>query len=117
MFRKTLLFCIAAALILSVAAAVPPQATGSPYEALKREAERYYAEKSFSRAHQLYEDAAKLELPVDDRRWVRMRLADTAWRADRSGAEEARRELELIVAEPIHDLVWAEANEDRKSVV
>src|SRR5688500_13143806 len=111
MLRKTFVFILAAALILSVAAAVPPQAGGSPYDALRREAERYYAEKSFSRAHQLYEDAAKLELPVDDRRWVQMRLADTAWRADRDEREEARRELERIVAEPIHDLVWAEANE------
>ena len=111
MYRKTFVFVVTASLILSVAAAVPPQATGTPYEALKREAERYYAEKSFSRAHQLYQDAAKLELPVDDRRWVRMRLADTAWRADRDGREEARRELELIAADTIHDLAWAEANE------
>src|SRR5688572_17899277 len=110
MLRKTFAFFIAAALILSVAAAVPPQATGSAYDALKREAERYYAEKSFSRAHQLYEDAAKLELSVDDRRWVRMRLADTAWRAD-DDRDESRKELEAIVSETIHDLVWAEANE------
>ena len=110
MLRKTFAFAAAAALILSVAAAVPPQAGGSAYDALKKEAERYYAEKSFSRAHQLYQEAAKLELSVDDRRWVRMRLGDTAWRANED-REELRRDLELIAADSIHDLVWAEANE------
>lgn len=114
MFRKIFALAIAAALILSAAAAVPPQSTETAYEALKREAERYYAEKSFSRAHAIYEEAAKLDLPPDERRWVRMRLADTAWRAEqdnRQNREEPRRELEAIAAETNHDLVWAEANE------
>src|SRR5688500_14223975 len=114
MLRKILLFSIAAALILSVAAAVPPQANETPYDALKREAARFYAEKSFSRAHAIYEQAANLELSVDERRWVRMRLADTAWRAgqgDRTTLEEPRRQLDQIVNAEPHDLVWAEANE------
>ena len=111
MFRKIFAFAIAAALILSVAAAVPPQATETPYDALKHEAERYYAEKSFSRAHAIYEEAAKLDLPPDERRWVRIRLADTAWRAEpdsREGHAEVRKELQAIVDESTHDLVWAE---------
>src|SRR5258708_13060408 len=56
------------------------------YEALKGKAEESYAEKSFHRAHELYEQAGKLELPAPDRRWGQFRPADTTWATDASSA-------------------------------
>ncbi|HEY6140907.1 MAG TPA: MG2 domain-containing protein [Thermoanaerobaculia bacterium] len=95
--------------------APPPQ-----YDALKRDAERYYAEKSFQRAHDLYAQAETLERPAEERRWVEMRLADTGWRADdsnpyqpspqREGALAALEDL-IRKAGDAHDRVWAEAHE------
>jgi hypothetical protein len=108
MGRKIAAFAFAASLILSLAAALPPQ---DSYGTLRAEAERYYAEKSFSRAHELYSQAAKLPLHDEEKRWVRFRLADTAWRGKAGDIEEARKVLEAIVAEPARDRVWAEANE------
>jgi uncharacterized protein YfaS (alpha-2-macroglobulin family) len=90
------------------------------YDALRTEAEARYAEKSFSRAHELYEAAAKLELPPAERRWVELRLADTTWRADAPNpatdptARDAARDalVELIAKSAAdHDRIWAEAQE------
>jgi uncharacterized protein YfaS (alpha-2-macroglobulin family) len=90
------------------------------YTTLRAEAETRYAEKSFARAHELYESAAKLELPAAERRWVELRLADTAWRIDAANpatdvtARDAARDalLELIrKSGDDHDRVWAEAKE------
>lgn len=114
--RKILLLSLLGSLLLSLAAAAPQSAT--PYERLKADAEREYAEKSFRRAHELYEQAAKLELPADERRWVELRLADTAWRADAAApsddpaARNAARDalLELVQKWPA-DRLRAEANE------
>lgn len=111
MARKIVLLFVAAALVLSVAAAFPPQSAETPYEALKREGERYYAEKSFSRAHEVYQQAAKLDLPEFERRWVTMRVAASALRASISPTAVAQAALDKIVADANHDLVWAEANE------
>jgi alpha-2-macroglobulin len=111
MARKIVLLCLAATLILSAAAAFPPQSAETPYEALKREGERYYAEKSFSRAHEVYQQAAKLDLPELERRWVTMRIAASALRAAISPTAVAQATLDKIVADPNHDRVWAEANE------
>lgn len=100
--------------LLSILAAVPQ----SSYERLKADAAREYAEKSFRRANQLYEELAKLDLPADERRFVELRLADTAWRADsaapdgdstaRDGASAA---LTALIAREPHDQLWADANE------
>ncbi|MEA2568889.1 MAG: alpha-2-macroglobulin [Acidobacteriota bacterium] len=90
------------------------------YTTLRAEAETRYAEKSFARAHELYETAAKLELPAAERRWVELRLADTTWRADAANpandgtARDAARDalIELIrKSGDDHDRIWAEAEE------
>src|SRR5688500_14892519 len=115
MLRKTLLTL----LFLTAAAAALSQTGGDrSYETLKRDAERYYAEKSFSRAHALYEEASKLPLQGFESRWVEFRLADTAWRADAASPdpdgtkrEEARKTLERLAAGSPPDRISAEANE------
>src|SRR4051794_38067101 len=82
----------------------------TPYDALKRDAEKFFEEKSYARAHELYEQASKLELPAAERRWVAFRLADTAWRADGEKRDPSAL-LELIrQTGDDHDRVWAEAN-------
>src|SRR4051794_7227860 len=68
-----------AGILAAVAAPMAPPAT---YESLEQQAEASYAEKSFSRAHAAYEEAAKLELEPEQRRWVEFRLADTLWRSN-----------------------------------
>ncbi len=99
--------------MLATAGAVPPQGGAGAYESLKASAEKQYAEKSFQRAHDVYVEAAKLTLSADDRRWVEMRLADTAWRAadDDTDRNEARIALEKFVRDSVHDRIWAEAME------
>ena len=77
--RKIAVLSLLGLLLLSIAAAAPQ--APSTYAKLKADAEREYAEKSFRRAHELYEQAAKLDLPPDERRWVTFRLADTELRA------------------------------------
>src|SRR5258708_36771066 len=100
----------------------PADAPRAPaqYEALKGKAEESYAEKSFHRAHELYEQAGKVGLPAADRGWVEFRLADTTWRGEASSPSEdptVRDEVRATLEELIrkrgddHDRVWAEANE------
>jgi len=110
--RKALVLAILATLLLSLAAA--QTATPSAYTTLKANAEREYAEKSFRRARELYEQAAKLDLPADERRWVTFRIADTTLRErgdDREAIETARRALRELIEKTAHDEVWADANE------
>jgi uncharacterized protein YfaS (alpha-2-macroglobulin family) len=85
--------------------------TPSSYDTLKREAEKFFEEKSFAKAHEVYEQASKLELSDDDRRWVTFRLADTGWRAMPADAARDQTALSEIVNGANHDRVWAEANE------
>ncbi|MCU1244166.1 MAG: Large extracellular alpha-helical protein [Acidobacteria bacterium] len=101
-------------------AATSPTSSAAGYESLKRQAEGAYEEKSYQRAHDFYEQVAKLELAAADRRWVTFRLADTAWRVDAADPspdqekrDQARKELETLISESgeEHDRVWAEANE------
>jgi alpha-2-macroglobulin len=106
---------IAVCLLLSLTLFAQERAS---YDALFRQAEAYYAEKSFSRAHEVYEQAAKLQLAEEQRRWVEFRLADTAWRndaaspsADPSVRERAQRALEEMVRRQENDRIRAEANE------
>ncbi|MDQ3282488.1 MAG: MG2 domain-containing protein [Acidobacteriota bacterium] len=89
-----------------------------PFDALRAEAERYYAEKSFSRAHDVYEKAAQLQLTEDERRWLEFRLADTAMRADAANPNEndtqreaARTRLETIATSSPDLRLRAEAHE------
>ncbi|HKS23984.1 MAG TPA: MG2 domain-containing protein [Thermoanaerobaculia bacterium] len=109
------IFTLVVALLAQLALPVAP----AQYDALKRDAEGYYAEKSFQRAHDLYAQAAQLDLPAGERRWVEMRLADTSWRADDSPPyQSSPRDRTLAVLEDLirksddaHDRVWAEAHE------
>jgi uncharacterized protein YfaS (alpha-2-macroglobulin family) len=123
LIRKTVL-SIAVSLLLTlllitVAAAVPQQQGGErAYDALRAEAERFYAEKSFSRARDLYEEAAKLKLTGEEAQWVQFRIADATWRADVASPdpdpakrEAARASLEKVAANTISPRIAAEANE------
>ncbi|HUP62533.1 MAG TPA: alpha-2-macroglobulin family protein [Thermoanaerobaculia bacterium] len=101
MLRKSTLVLLLAALFVS--AAQP-----NSYETLKREAEKYFAEKSFARAKEVYERASALQLSADERRWVEFRIADAALR---DGDEAAREKLEAIVRGKERDRVFAEASE------
>jgi uncharacterized protein YfaS (alpha-2-macroglobulin family) len=85
--------------------------TTPPYDALKSEAERFYAEKSYARAHEIYEQASKLSLPDEERRWVELRLADTAWRAGENNRDAGPLQEIIRKSGENHDRVWAEANE------
>jgi len=105
-------------LTLLPTAAQPPQAAGT-YAAVKQRAEVAYAEKSFGRAHELYEQAGRVA-PASEQRWVAMRLADTSWRmdaanpvADDTQRQTAQRALEGLIRDSgdDHDRIWAEANE------
>ena len=114
--RRIVILAILAAFLLSLAAAAPQSA--SAYDTLKADAEREYAEKSFRRAHELYEQAAKLELSAGDRRWVEFRLADTTLRADAASPNDdptarnaAREALEKLIAAGPDDELRAEMNE------
>ncbi len=99
---STLLF-----LIVSLLAAASP----APYAELKQKGEAFVAEKSFAKAHEAYEEASRLALSPEEKRWVEMRLADTAWRADEEAREDARKALEAFARSDDHDRVYAEANE------
>ncbi len=115
---RTLLF---AALLFGLFGGVrSARAQDGRYEQIKQQAEQFYAEKSYSRAHELYEQAKALDVPAAEQRWVRFRLADTLWRAAPSDAADdslqaARKQLTALVDEidrmEDRDLVWAAANE------
>lgn len=93
------------------------------YSALKAEAEKFFADKSFSKAHELYGRARELSnVSSNDARWVNFRFHDTQWRAaastqsaDDTKLEEARAELDKLVRDvkraEDRDRVWAEVQE------
>jgi uncharacterized protein YfaS (alpha-2-macroglobulin family) len=119
--RKIVVLSLLALLLLSIVSAAPQ--TPSSYAKLKAQAEGEYGEKSFRRAHELYEEAARLDLPPEERRWVTFRLADTELRAQNSGGrtdekafQQAREALDDIIAKTAHDDVWAAANESLAEV-
>jgi uncharacterized protein YfaS (alpha-2-macroglobulin family)/tetratricopeptide (TPR) repeat protein len=117
MLRKIAVLAVVVVIgLLAAAGAVPPQGSGRAYDAIRAEAEKHYAEKSFGRAHALYEEAAKLKLDAEETRWVAFRLADTTWRADAASVdrdpskrEAARQALEESIK--VADWIAAEANE------
>lgn len=103
---------------LTTTAQVPRQE--DTYELLRKSAESEYAQKSFARAHELYEQAARLKLEPAQQRWVAFRLADTAWRAegndetsDPTNRAAATASLEQLLRDSgeDHDQLWAEINE------
>jgi uncharacterized protein YfaS (alpha-2-macroglobulin family) len=100
------------------AAEAPPE-----YSALKADAEKLYAEKSFSKAHALYAQAREMSnISSNDARWVSFRFYDTQWRAaagsqtaDETQLQSARTELEKFVRDvnrtEDQDLIWVEVQE------
>src|SRR5262245_23490696 len=91
-------------ILLSLLCLAAPQPQQTSYEALKSEAERLYAEASYSRARELYLKARAIKLPPEEARWVEFRLADSLWRAeaatqtaDSTRYEEAQQRLEAII--------------------
>src|SRR5437016_6251778 len=98
------------ATVLSLILAAPPPAD---FASLRDQAEESYAEKSFGRAHELYEQASRLALAAADRRWVEFRLIDTSWRSvtDSWQYEKDRGKLDKLVQNEEHDRTWAEASE------
>src|SRR5262245_4066544 len=109
-------------ILLSLLCFASPRSQQPTYEALRAEAERLYAEASYSRARELYLKARAVKLQPEEARWVEFRLADTLWRAqaatqtaDTTKYETAQRQLESLIRErrrsEDHDRVWAEAQE------
>ncbi len=84
--RRTLLLLVAFLVTMGAgeaqdrAPAQPPRESFDSYEELKAAAEKHFAEKSYSRALSLYEQADAMELADDDARWVDFRIGDTMWR-------------------------------------
>ncbi|HEY5910396.1 MAG TPA: alpha-2-macroglobulin family protein, partial [Verrucomicrobiae bacterium] len=108
---------VLACLVLQVRAALPPE-----YGQLKADAEKLYAERSFSLAHEAYKKTGGMDLPPEEKRWVDFRLADTQWRAqaatqtaDATRLDQARQQLEFMVRDLTrpdqHDRIWAEVEE------
>ena len=106
------------ALLLPCPAAEPP----ASYLAQKTEAEKFIAEKSFAKAHEIYRIVNVTNLPPAEQRWVLFRRADTLWRseastqrADNTKFNHARQELNVLVRdvqrEEEQDRVWVEVQE------
>ncbi|MCH8209630.1 MAG: alpha-2-macroglobulin, partial [Nitrospinae bacterium] len=114
-FQLALIGLLFPVLFISAAAA-------QDYSRLKAEAEKFFKEASFSRAHKIYQKAGTLNLSPQQKRWVDFRLADTLWRAqagsktaDSSKFDQARHGLEVLVRDikriEERDRVWAEVEE------
>jgi len=87
----------------------PAHGEARDYASLKDRAEQLYAEKSYARAHSLYEESHPPTTPEE--RWVAFRLADTRWRMDpEGGSDEAREELSALLDSAPHPL-WMEIQE------
>ena len=89
------------------------------YNRLKADAEKFYSEKSYAKAYELYQQAEGLKLPAAEVRWVSFRLGDTQWRAeaasntsDSTKFDQARERLEALVRDARRtedqDRVWVE---------
>jgi hypothetical protein len=87
----------------------PAHGEARDYASLKDRAERLYAEKSYARAHSLYEESHPPT--IEEERWVAFRLADTRWRMDpEGGSDEAREELSALLDSAPRPL-WMEIQE------
>ncbi len=98
-------------------------AGGSPdYSSLKKKAETFFEEGSYSRAHTLYQEAQNANLSASGKKWVAFRLADTLWRMesathnpDNTKTEQARTQLERMVRDIVRnedkDRIYAEVKE------
>ena len=107
--------------LLLVAGLAP--AFSQNYADLKAEAEKFYADKSYAKAHELYAKATEMSnISSNDARWVSFRHADTLWRsqfatetADTTKIDRAREALEQLLRETKRvedrDQTWAEIEE------
>lgn len=112
--------------ILSITAVIfllfnaPAQQTD--YSQMKLDAERSYAEGSYSKAQAIYARIDRKNLSPIDFRWVEFRLADTSWRAQAATATSDNTTFEIAASKLAalirdndkvedRDLVWAEAHE------
>ncbi len=118
LFAAAVLACAAFAAFPGPQDADETPFAGTAYDELRGEAEAFYAEGSYARAHELYRDASELVDDEAERRWIAFRLADTRWRssADSAVQEEARRQLEELVRAGNEDAsqrdrVWIEGRE------
>ena len=92
------------------------------HQELLNQADAYYAEKSFAKAHQIYLKVPLGSLETELAKWVDFRRADTLWRSgsgqgadDSSQLQQARRKLEELVEREGRKTgrpgqVWAEAH-------
>ena len=64
--------------LLGVASMSPKDSAAAGYADLRARAEKFYGEKSFRQAHELYEQAADLSLSPAEKIWVTFELADFA---------------------------------------
>src|SRR5437773_416247 len=58
------------------------------FEKINPEAERLFAEKSFAKAHELYQEMDAAKLSAEEKRWVEFRRADTLWRGIETDGDE-----------------------------
>ncbi len=117
-FARNFIFPI----LIAVAFLLTGATAQSDYEKLKSEAEKYFAEGSFARAHKFYKQADQIELDPASERWVDFRVADTQWRAqaatqthDSTIDDQARDQLQSLIRDikrkEEQGRVWAEINE------
>jgi uncharacterized protein YfaS (alpha-2-macroglobulin family) len=108
--------------LLCVTGLMTTHAQQSEYEKVKRAAEEQYANGSYAKAREIYQQAKALQLGKNDSRWVDFRLADTLWRSqaatntpDSTKYDEAHHQLDVLIRDAQraedHDLVWAEVQE------
>ncbi|MFN2492727.1 MAG: MG2 domain-containing protein, partial [Pyrinomonadaceae bacterium] len=118
----TLVLVLIAADQSGVTAQLTTTAQQPSYAQLRSDAEQFYLQGSYARAHELYAKVDKATLTPAEVRWVEFRIADTSWRAQAATAtsdttkfEQAQKQLEELIrshnAEDERDLVWAEAHE------
>ncbi|HEY4984547.1 MAG TPA: alpha-2-macroglobulin, partial [Verrucomicrobiae bacterium] len=111
-----------AVLLASTAAAFGQPGPDADYSTNKDAAEKFYAEGSYAKAHEIYDKVDISFLSRDEARWVAFRFADTQWRSqaatdnpDTTKLDEARANLEKqirdLTREDQHDRVWAEVQE------
>ncbi|MGB0579358.1 MAG: alpha-2-macroglobulin family protein [Limisphaerales bacterium] len=70
-------------------------AAQSDYAAQKSRAEKFFAEKSYSRAEKIYRDVDLTRLPESEKRWVQFRISDAIWRSESSTSKADQSKLNL----------------------
>ena len=100
----------------AVGAAVSERAGQEGAEQLIERAEQKFAEGSFQLALGLYEEAARLDLDAEQRRWVEFRSADARWRSAAATDNPDTSELDRAVATLRELLERTERPEQRDDV-